>query len=155
MHAEFDIDLGLYFQWAGYPSQCHFEPDELKNFVQAALAKYQSDTDNDATEVTEPKERCCRIRFAPDFHIDTPCYHLDPERDARCLATETKGWEEERPEGHVRVVQGVPARRSLSCQVATDSPLPENVVVTKDYRSREAFVDFMTVLAAEAFDRSI
>lgn len=65
----------------------------MKAFVQNALVDYQDDEDNEATGVADPKERCCRIAFAPDFHIDVPCYHLDSERDARMLATETKGWE--------------------------------------------------------------
>ena len=95
--AEFDIDLGLYFGWSGYPEDGGYAPEELKKLVQDALVDYMDDEENEATEVTDPKERCCRIRFAPDFHIDVPCYHLDAARDARSLATETKGWEESDP----------------------------------------------------------
>lgn len=91
--AEFDIDLGIYFEWKGEPEEGAHAPEELKAFVQEALIDYQGDDDNEATSVTDPKERCCRIAFAPDFHIDVPCYHLDSERDARALATENKGWE--------------------------------------------------------------
>ncbi len=91
--AEFDIDLGIYFEWRGGPEDGDHTPEELKAFVQNALVDYQEDDDNEATGVTDPKERCCRIAFAPDFHIDVPCYHLDGDRDARALATETKGWE--------------------------------------------------------------
>lgn len=95
--AEFDIDLGLYFEWAGEPDDGDYDPDTLKALVQVVLGEYQADAENDATSVEEPKERCCRISFNPDFHIDVPCYHLDPQRDARSLATETKGWEESDP----------------------------------------------------------
>lgn len=95
--AEFDIDLGLYFGWSGEAEDGDHSPEGLKGFVQDALIDYMGEEENDATEVTDPKERCCRIRFAPDFHIDVPCYHLDAARDARSLATETKGWEESDP----------------------------------------------------------
>jgi hypothetical protein len=95
--AEFDIDLGFYFQWDGKPAQGDFSPIELKSLVQSALEEYQADAMNDATGVEDPKERCCRISFKPDFHIDVPVYHLDPERDTRALATETNGWEESDP----------------------------------------------------------
>ena len=91
--AEFDIDLGIYFEWKGEPEDGDHSPEELKAFVQNALVDYQDDGDNEATGVADPKERCCRIAFAPDFHIDAPCYHLDNQRDARTLATATKGWE--------------------------------------------------------------
>lgn len=47
--------------------------------------------------MTPPKARCSRIRFEGDFHIDVPCYHLDPKRDARSLATEEDGWENSDP----------------------------------------------------------
>jgi hypothetical protein len=95
--AEFDIDLGFYFEWAGEPGDGAYEPEELKALIQQALKDYQADDENDATGVEDPKERCCRISFKPDFHIDVPCYHLDRARDARALATETKDWEESDP----------------------------------------------------------
>lgn len=91
--AEFDIDLGIYFEWEGKPEDGAHTPEELKALVQNALVDYNDDEDNEATGVADPKERCCRITFALDFHIDVPCYHLDSERDARTLATETRGWE--------------------------------------------------------------
>lgn len=95
--AEFDIDLGLYFEWAGNDEDGDYDPEGFKQFVQNALLDYADDEDNDATGVDDPKERCCRITFKPDFHIDVPCYHLDPGADRRALATETKGWEESDP----------------------------------------------------------
>lgn len=95
--AEFDIDLGLYFEWVGDDEDGEYDPDGFKQFVQNALLDYADDEDNDASGVEDPKERCCRISFRPDFHIDVPCYHLDRERDLRALATETKGWEASDP----------------------------------------------------------
>lgn len=91
--AQFDIDLGIYFEWEGEADDGNYQPDDLKAMVQSALQEYQDDKENDATGVEEPKERCNRISFEPDFHIDVPCYHLDAERDARTLATQTRGWE--------------------------------------------------------------
>jgi Adenylyl/Guanylyl and SMODS C-terminal sensor domain/Second Messenger Oligonucleotide or Dinucleotide Synthetase domain len=95
--AQFDIDLGLYFEWKGQPEDGEHEPANLKVLIQSALEAYKDDAENDASGVEQPKERCCRITFKPDFHIDVPAYHLDQDRDARSLATETKGWEESDP----------------------------------------------------------
>ena len=95
--AQFDIDLGLYFEWKGEPEDGEHEPEDLKEMVQSALKEYLEDEENDATSVEDPKERCNRISFEPDFHIDVPCYHLDAGRDARSLATQALGWEDSDP----------------------------------------------------------
>ena len=92
---EYDIDLGVYFEWAGMPEDGDYEPDELKQLVQVSLTNYMAD---DVIEVVEPpKSRCSRIRFTGNFHIDVPAYHLDADRDARMLATEDDGWEDSDP----------------------------------------------------------
>lgn len=65
--------------------------------MQNALLDYADHGENDASGVADPKERCCRIGFKPDFHIDVPCYHLDCDADRRALAIETRGWEESDP----------------------------------------------------------
>jgi len=91
---EFDIDLGLYFNWEGAATSTNEDPAALKRRVQRSLQEYAAEAEDDVLEVVDPaKERCSRIRFSGDFHIDVPTYHLDPNRDARVLATETKGWE--------------------------------------------------------------
>lgn len=95
--AEFDIDLGLFFEWTGDDEDGDYDPEGFKKLLQNALLDYAADRDNDASSVEDPKERCCRIAFKPDFHIDVPCYHLDRGADRRALATETKGWEESDP----------------------------------------------------------
>lgn len=95
--AEFDIDLGLYFEWSGDDDDGEYEPEGFKELVQNALLDYADDSENDASGVADPKERCCRIAFKPDFHIDVPCYHLDRGADRRALATETSGWEDSDP----------------------------------------------------------
>lgn len=95
--AEFDIDLGLYFEWPGSDDDGDYEPEGFKELVQNALLDYADDGDNDASGVVAAKERCCRIAFKPNFHIDVPCYHLDRGADRRALATESRGWEKSDP----------------------------------------------------------
>lgn len=96
--AEFDIDLGIYFEWSGSPYEGDLSPGEVKELVQQSLREYQDEAGDDVIEVVEPsKERCARIRFTGSFHIDVPAYHLNPDQDARSLATENNGWEESDP----------------------------------------------------------
>lgn len=90
---EFDIDLGIYFEWEGKPQDGRHGPKTLKDFVQDSLKAYARAHADDVEQVTSPKERCNRIRFKNSFHIDGPSYHLDPPRDARRLATESGEWE--------------------------------------------------------------
>ena len=92
---EFDIDLGVFFQWKGEPEEGDHEPDELKDMVQRSLESYSDDGVIEV--VSPPRSRCSRIRYEGDFHIDVPSYHLDPDRDARMLATEDDGWEDSDP----------------------------------------------------------
>jgi hypothetical protein len=94
---EFDIDLGVYFQWQGKPTEGDWTPVQLMKFVQEVLVEYADDSSNDAEGVSEPKPRCARIHFNDDFHIDVPAYHLDPGRDARSLATQSGVWEDSDP----------------------------------------------------------
>lgn len=91
---EFDIDLGIYFVWPGAAKQGPYDPEQVKALVQESLKAYSVEAEEDVREVIEPpKERCSRIRFSGDFHIDVPSYHLDVDADERSLATLTLGWE--------------------------------------------------------------
>ena len=100
---EFDIDLGVYFQWTGKPEGGRHSAQTLKSFVQDSLKAYEKNDVEDVKEVCAPKTRCCRIRYRNSFHIDVPAYHLDADRDARTLATsELLG--NERPKGNLCVV---------------------------------------------------
>lgn len=94
---EFDIDLGIYVEWAGAPDDGYVAPLSLKEKVQELLLEYSDDDENDAGKVSDPKPRCNRIHFDDDFHIDTPCYHLDRDRDIRHLATQNDEWEHSDP----------------------------------------------------------
>ncbi|MEP0710224.1 MAG: CBASS cGAMP synthase [Parvibaculum sp.] len=90
---EFDIDLGVYFHWEGSPENGAWNPTDLKGMVQQQLETYVEFDGNDAEAVSKPKQRCNRIHFAENFHIDVPSYHLAPEQDARMLATQSDTWE--------------------------------------------------------------
>ena len=90
---EFDIDLGVYVEWNGSAANGDVKPRALKEQVQAILDDYASDPTNDSIGTTEPKQRCNRICFANDFHIDVPSYHLDRSVDGRDLAAQSDTWE--------------------------------------------------------------
>ena len=95
---EFDIDLGIYFEWSGNPEDGNYGPLELKSLVQESLEKYKGETGEEVIDVVSPpKTRCSRICFTQDFHIDVPSYHIDSDRDARTLATEEDVWEKSDP----------------------------------------------------------
>ncbi|UWU82985.1 CBASS cGAMP synthase [Bradyrhizobium yuanmingense] len=95
---EFDIDVGIYFQWAGEPDDGKHSPLDLKTFVQESLVSCCDDDGNDASEVEDPpKAQCSRVHFDNSFHIDVPSYHLDSNRDARALATAENEWENSDP----------------------------------------------------------
>ncbi|RWP23072.1 CBASS cGAMP synthase [Mesorhizobium sp.] len=93
LEAEFDVDLGVYFRWQGEPDDGGYSTQELKQLVHLSLHEYVADGGNEADNVSPPKNRCERVHFLSDFHIDVPAYHLDEARDARSLATEENGWE--------------------------------------------------------------
>ena len=95
---EYDIDLGIYFEWQGEPEDGDYSPAQLKSFVQNCLKNYMTANSDDVIEVLEPsKPRCCRIRFKGSFHIDVPCYHLDTTSDSRMLCTNDDEWETSDP----------------------------------------------------------
>jgi hypothetical protein len=97
MSEEFDIDLGVYFQWEGRPQDGQHGPKTLKRLVQKSLKAYAAANSADVKQVMPPRQRCCRIQFKSSFHIDVPTYHLDDGRDARWLATESDAWENSDP----------------------------------------------------------
>lgn len=97
MGEEFDIDLGVYFKWDGDPDDGDYSPKELKDYVHDSLQAYSKEEENDAEEGIKTKDRCERIHFLDDFHIDVPVYHLNSAADERALATEDDEWEESDP----------------------------------------------------------
>jgi len=89
---EFDIDLGVYFEWEGQPTDGEHPPQALKGFVHESLTAYARANPDDVSGVAQAKPRCSRIHFSGSLHIDVPAYHLDPDRDARSLVADG-GWE--------------------------------------------------------------
>lgn len=95
-YEEFDIDLGVYFEWNGSPENGTHNFSKLKRFVQESLESFAAENKQEIEEVAEPKTRCSRIHYKNSFHIDVPGYHLDASQDKRTLLT-SNGWESSDP----------------------------------------------------------
>ena len=94
---EFDIDLGIYFHW-NEGEGADLTAKKLKLLTQESLLNYANEAEDEVLEVlTPPKERCARIRFPENFHIDIPAYHFNKTNNTCLLATESKGWEDSNP----------------------------------------------------------
>ncbi|WP_426073284.1 cyclic GMP-AMP synthase DncV-like nucleotidyltransferase [Janthinobacterium sp. DSP2-3-3] len=97
LHEEYDVDVGIYFEWVGKVGEAYPAPEQLRAWVQNRLSDYGKECE-DVERIEEPaKERCSRALFKRQFHIDTPVYHLDRSTDTRRLATLAKGWESSDP----------------------------------------------------------
>ncbi len=95
---EYDVDLGIYFHWRVSDKEAVPTPEQLRDWVQTECEDYSAEV-YDITEVSDPpKERCSRLVYIEQFHIDVPVYHFDPETNAARLATLSKGWEPSDPE---------------------------------------------------------
>lgn len=94
---DFDVDMGFYVDSGdGVNPKDQPAATLLRNRVRDGLMAYKN-SDADAVSVDWPKERCERIHFQHDFHIDVPCYRLVDVKDARWLATQTHAWEDSDP----------------------------------------------------------
>ncbi|MEC9265737.1 MAG: CBASS cGAMP synthase [Pseudomonadota bacterium] len=94
---EFDIDLGIYFEWKNGPNGYGIEytADEVREFTLSSLLSFEHD---DLKEVMlPPKKRCMRVHFEGDFHVDVPVYHFLEDQDLRRLAVEGNVWENSDP----------------------------------------------------------
>ena len=149
---EFDVDLGLYFEWRGEDDAGDYDPSGFKEFVQNALEDYAADDDNDARDVDEPKERCARVHFEPDFHIDVPCYHLDRDDDRRALATETQGWENSDPKAIYKWFRDLDedAARTLIRRLVRYLKMWAAIKIDDDVDRPSSIM--LTVLAGEEFE---
>lgn len=93
---EYDVDVGIYFHWTNEESATP-SPAQLRKWVQDELVLYGRDN-GEVKEVVNPaKERCSRLVYTRQFHIDTPVYHLNPETDRRRLACLSDAWEDSDP----------------------------------------------------------
>lgn len=93
---EYDVDLGVYFDW-GKGENIEPTADQLRRWVQQELVDYRHQCADMRSVVEPPKERCSRAFYEHQFHIDTPVYHLNSDTDKRRLACLTKGWEASDP----------------------------------------------------------
>lgn len=96
LHEEYDVDLGLYFCWDS-ANHATPAPAQLRDWVQQGLHASMPQLSGARIVEEPPKERCSRVRYEKQFHVDVPVYHLDVNRDVRRLATLTSGWEASDP----------------------------------------------------------
>lgn len=89
---EYDVDVGVYFHW-DRDEDIEPTPRQLRDWVQTELLAYARTCTDLRTVEVPPKERCSRASYVRQFHIDTPVYHLDPQRDRRRLACFSDTWE--------------------------------------------------------------
>lgn len=148
---EYDVDVGLYFEWED-DGEAKPSPGQLREWVQRALITYKYRTTELREVVDPPKQRCSRACFDEQFHIDLPVYRLKPSSDSRQLATLSDKWEDsdpkaiylwfksfvERPERDQlrRLVRYLKGWAAVAFENSNDSR-PSSIV--------------LTVLAAEAF----
>lgn len=93
---EYDVDVGLYFQWDGNEE---VEPTakQLRDWTQQEMHSYKK-MNSDVKRIEDPaKERCSRAVYEKQFHIDTPVYHLNVDTDKRRLACLSDKWEDSDP----------------------------------------------------------
>ena len=102
---EFDIDLGVFFCWEGEAEDGEHDHEDLRRMTQNSLIAYAKTAEGVRSVDAPPKPRCMRIHYDGDFHIDVPCYHLDPDADARTLAAKG-GWEVSDPKAIYLWFQG-------------------------------------------------
>lgn len=91
----YDVDVGVYFEWTD--GSVEPAPSQLRSWVQKELIEIKSNNNSIKSVLTPPKKRCSRTIYLNQFHIDTPIYHLDPQRDKRRLACLTDSWESSDP----------------------------------------------------------
>ncbi|WP_454834741.1 cyclic GMP-AMP synthase DncV-like nucleotidyltransferase [Pseudomonas lini] len=92
---EFDIDVGLYL--IGDGDESGIDAVDIKSDLHDAIVDY-CQFDSNARVPDEVKERCERVVFSGDFHIDMPLYYFNSQNDTVVLATEN-GWEHSDPKG--------------------------------------------------------
>jgi hypothetical protein len=93
---EYDVDLGFYFCWTSGKSTTP-APTQMRTWVQDGLHASLGYLGGARSIDDPPKERCSRVHYDKQFHVDIPVYHLDEDSDKRRLATLTKGWEASDP----------------------------------------------------------
>ncbi|MBD5605041.1 MAG: nucleotidyltransferase [Candidatus Eremiobacteraeota bacterium] len=93
---EFDVDMGFYISPTPTLQHTVSQASAYKGAVRTALSAY-AESDADSKNIATAKERCERVHFQKQFHVDVPCYDYVPSGDRRTLATQTGGWEDSDP----------------------------------------------------------
>ncbi|MBO3463971.1 hypothetical protein G7B40_039365 [Aetokthonos hydrillicola Thurmond2011] len=129
---EFDIDLGIYFQWQGKPHQGSFSPLQLKTMVQECMELYAQEQD-DIKKVASPKMRCNRLHYKGDFHrqVFTPTIFVTAERK-KPLFGQTNNW------NNVDFIGPIPKDCSITFKLMNSAFLPPNSTVEWTVRNEGA-----------------
>ncbi|SDM43061.1 cyclic GMP-AMP synthase DncV-like nucleotidyltransferase [Polaromonas sp. JS666] len=104
---EYDVDLGIYFDWDPKAVEIAPTAQQLRTWVQRELLTFKLGHPAVKDVADPPKERCSRAIYAKRFHIDTPTYHLDSKREKRELATLSGQWEDSDPKAIYKWFKGV------------------------------------------------
>jgi len=150
---EFDIDLGIYFEVSQKPNEDQYNPKNLKHLVQKHLTEYSSLSTNNSVKVLDPpKERCNRISFEGEFHIDTPCYYKIKDTNFTELATESSGWENSDPKGLFDWFQNCfdESGRALARRLIQYIKCWSNITFVNDKKDGSPSSILITVLVAES-----
>lgn len=150
-HDEFDVDLGVYFEWSSTETS-NPSPRQLREWVQRELHAYAAVTPEVRAVEEPPKERCSRTRYASQFHIDTPVYHLDRATDYRRLATWEGAWEDKDPKPlYTWFKEAVPEDRRDQLRRIIRYLKAWTAITFVDADGARPSSTMLSVLAAEAF----
>jgi hypothetical protein len=94
---EYDVDLGIYFEW-GPEEKLRPSPRQLREWVHQELKDYAANCEEIRGVEEPPKEWCSRTKYIAKFHIDTPVYHHDLETKRARIASLNNRWEDRDPE---------------------------------------------------------
>ncbi len=95
MEFEYDVDLGLYLTPKTEDLEKLPSAYSYRNYVRNLLEVY-TQSDSEADKVATPsKEKCERLHYKKNFHIDVPAYKLI--NDNHLLATLPDNWQDSNP----------------------------------------------------------
>lgn len=80
-----DLDNGIFFS-----SKPKVSPKTLQKWVHSAVK-------NSSSQNPQHREKCIRVVYKNDYHIDLPIYYQEHDHDKPLLATKNEGWLESDP----------------------------------------------------------
>lgn len=148
----YDVDVGVYFSWDPGSSEASPTAKQLRAWVQSELLLYMNHAEEIVEVVEPPKQRCSRVIYQEQFHIDTPTYHLNPATDQRRLACLSGEWEDSDPKPLHKWFRDVVGREDRDQLRRVVRYLKAWAAVEfQDASSARPSSILLTVLAAEAF----